>query len=474
MPRRPKLPEGLGLYWHPKTGIICTRFWVRGQELRRSCKTRDPEVAAVEAKRRHVEAQEDPDVGRRTGRAVTVDELAVDHILEHEKAGYNDLYMSRLRSKCAVVTRNLDRVLRPELQRDAEPGDITYDRWRLYEGHRREGFYGTIRWTHTFKDGTTVDREREGWVDRPARGQTIVREKRLLVAWLERAKRDGAIRELPELPEKIKRNAKDKRRAGKLWPPKLVVSFLSKLHQDAYDEDLVCTLTGLRAFELKRVEATWLEPAPAGADTPAILRPPDEATKGRESRAVGCPQLALDVIKRRLEADPKRVKVFSQSDFRKHRETVARELGFPAPPSKRDLRHTFASLALRRTGRPIDVMRALGHKNLKTTELYLSTTLEDIATTGAAVESALLEVPQPDHQHRITDGAGVEETRATPRNRLERATGLEPATFSLEVREPSNTWLQSLANAIAEERARTAADVAKPDHHTGSPAKRRA
>lgn len=463
MPRRPKLPAGHGLYWHPKTGIIWTRFRVRGQECRRSCSTRDPGAAAVEARRLRLEAEQDRDVGRSRRGARRLEDLAIEDVLEHRRRGVPALYCHRLESQCRVALRNLGDVL-GGLGRPPEAGDVTYTALRAYEGLRRVG---------VATETQDMDRARRVvWRDRPARGQTIVREIRCIRRWLIIAKRDGDIAKLPEPWPAIRRDPKDKRRSGKLWPPQLLAQFLRGLHEHARDEVEVAVLTGLRLYELKRVEAGWVEPAPVGARTPAILRLPDWATKGGVERVIGLPASALATVKRRLEADPKRERVFSQSNFKKHRATVARKLGWPAPPSMRDLRHTFASLSLRRTADAAGLLRALGHKDLRTTEMYLSSTIEDITAMGAAVEEAFAEVQGWDHRGGITDGTAAAETAASAQNHLERAKRLELSTLSLGSAGAGAKWLQSLASMIDAERSRAPDDAARRDHRVGSPRRR--
>jgi integrase len=57
-----------------------------------------------------------------------------------------------------------------------------------------------------------------------------------------------------------------------------------------------------------------------------------------------------------------------------HRVAVATGL----PLTTHVLRHTFATWALRRGGNLFAVSKALGHKDLKQTEIYLSATIDDL------------------------------------------------------------------------------------------------
>lgn len=401
------------------------------------------------------------------------------------------LHVDRLKSKWVVVLRNLNDVTK-ELKRPPEAGDITYDILRDYEGLRRHG----VKYIKVVKG-----EPKEMWRDRPARGQTIVREFRCIKRALEMARRKKLIRELPDPWPEVRRNPKCKQRSGKLWPPDLIAEFLSNLHDDARDEIEFDMLTGIRSFELKRVAASWVEPAPPGADTPYILRMPEEATKSRTERIVGLPQRAFDIVKRRLEADPERETIFSKGDFKKHRQAVARRLKWAAPPTLRDIRHTYASLALRGTSDPVAVMRSLGHKDLRTTEMYLSSTLERITSASAAVDKAFLTkaikevaaAPQnatqadvlnqimeavskvleqtgaPEPPHRSPSGETMQELDVSIGNHLERATRLELATLSLGSRNTSAKFLQSLANDIDEARKKTAPSGGQPEPLAGAP-----
>src|SRR5574340_1138047 len=64
-------------------------------------------------------------------------------------------------------------------------------------------------------------------------------------------------------------------------------------------------------------------------------------------------------------------------------------------PIRRDVRHTFAKLALAATADAVAVQAALGHMDLRTTRLYQSSTPARTAAASAAVEQAFM--PASDH-----------------------------------------------------------------------------
>ena len=64
------------------------------------------------------------------------------------------------------------------------------------------------------------------------------------------------------------------------------------------------------------------------------------------------------------------------------------------------MRHTWATLALKGTADAIAVHRSLGHADFKTTDLYLSSTLERAANASLAVANQILVRPG-----RLTEGS---------------------------------------------------------------------
>lgn len=301
---------------------------------------------------------------------------AAADLLEKKHQGIGDLHAGRLESKVIVLLRNGGA--------DTPLVDIDTAWLRSYEGRRRAGI----------KD------ESGEWIEEPVRGQTIVREFGLVKRYMLWARRRGADIRLPDPWPRVKRDPPDQKRQGKYRDPELVRRFFALLETEARDEVAVVAMTGIRWGELKRLRYEWIEPAPQGWGSAALIRFPEEGTKNRRQRIVGVPSPAMVIIQRRRDEEGGPL-VFSAQDHRKQRETAARDLGLDMNLTLRDLRHTFASLALRHTGDPTAVLRAMGHADLRMTERYLSSPLEQTAALGGAVSNVLLldtgdRTPDPD------------------------------------------------------------------------------
>jgi len=129
---------------------------------------------------------------------------------------------------------------------------------------------------------------------------------------------------------------------------------------------------------------------PAGSPCPALLRLPAAATKTRRERAVGLPELAVHIVRQRAERGASKVTgvVFAPRNFKKALAAACAKAGVPRF-TLRDLRHTYATLALAGTADAVAVQAALGRTDLRTTQLYQSTTLSRTAAASAAVALAL-------------------------------------------------------------------------------------
>lgn len=333
--------------------------------VQRSIRERDPrraEARALEARADILKNPPDPGRQRQQGEAggVTLEMMAAYDIKETSQRGLDDAHVKARRSKWRVTLRFAD----PDTLITA----IGYDWARAYEGRRRAAGVA---------------------------GQTIVREFQLIKSALRIAKRQGKLVALPDEWPSVRRDPADPQRKGKLRSPEMIAEYIRRLNGEARDEVEIDAVTGIRGGgELKRLEAGWIEPAPKGAVVPAIIRIPARAAKNRRERVIGCPQRALDIIKRRIEEGCKE-RIFSKESHRTHRRRVWRDVckvfGVPELPriTMRDLRHTYATLAMQRSGDPAAVMAALGHRDLSTTQLYLSAPLERTAQLGAGVEAEL-------------------------------------------------------------------------------------
>lgn len=217
------------------------------------------------------------------------------------------------------------------------------------------------------------------------RGQTIVRELAALHRAMEIAKRRGWLRALPDEWPVVKRDAPDEKKRGKFHPIEIIRLVLADISPEARDACTFCLLTGLRSAELRRVRADWVEPAPKGSAVKAILRLPAASTKSRRERIVGLSDQALAIIKRRADKDP----IFPQGVYRKTLAAACRRLKYNQVITMRDLRHTYATLSLAGGSDPVATQSALGHKDLRTTQIYLSSTITRSANVSANVAKLL-------------------------------------------------------------------------------------
>jgi integrase len=221
------------------------------------------------------------------------------------------------------------------------------------------------------------------------RGQTIRREVQALRRGLAIAKRKGIVSAVPEAP-RIKSDPPSQEQRGKMHPPEILAQFVAELPADARDEAELALLTGLRATELKRVRPEMVEPAPNGSATDYVLRMPAESTKTRTERVIGLSPRAIEIIRRRIEAAPDRLYVLSQQTHRRaYRETATR-IGYSQRIKLRDLRHTFATLAVA-AGDPWAAMEALGHKDLRMTSRYQHTTSARASQVAVSVEGGYVQ-----------------------------------------------------------------------------------
>lgn len=342
----------MSLYRRRSNGIWHTRFWVNGHEYRRSCNTTDRKAAGREARQIRAAVERSAPAPLV---AASLEIVAAADVSEAVARGATTDHVAKLKSKWTVVLRNLPRGIMV--------GQINYATVTAYVIARRQA---------------------------GIRGQTIVREVQALKRALRIAKRQGMIAAVPDEWPAVRGGPKDPKRAGKLVDPMVVRQWLAELPQDARDEATFIGLTGLRAAEVKLVAPDWIRETPGGA-APAVLRLPDWATKSRRERTVGLSEAALAIVSRRLAEQPGREIVFSAANHRTARALACKRLGIAVRISLRDLRHTFASVGVIATGGDlVAVQEALGHTDLRTTKIYLSSTLDRMQGLGSAVGAALL------------------------------------------------------------------------------------
>lgn len=224
-----------------------------------------------------------------------------------------------------------------------------------------------------------------------ARNQTIRRELTALRRGLKLAIRHGATFRMPQDWPELEADDINEQQAGKVHPLPIVAEWLASLADDARDEAWFAMLTGLRATEIKRVMPSWIVAAPSQSGVTAILQLPASGTKTRRARVVGLTEAAVGILERRASTITEGQPIFSQGSHATSYRAAARRIDYNKRITLRDLRATYASLAMANGADPIAVQAALGHSQLATTQRYLKTTLARTITASTAVAAALEE-----------------------------------------------------------------------------------
>lgn len=219
-------------------------------------------------------------------------------------------------------------------------------------------------------------------------GQTIKRELTVLRAGAKIALRWGLIRAEPSDWPRLKSDPPNVKRAGKFREPELVQEWFALLRPSVQHEVMFAVLTGVRAWELKRIKLDWFRPVDIGP-TPYLLEMPAEATKSRRPRVIGISARAMAIVAERKRDGliGEDMFVFDREDHRKSRDRASRKLGLEHNITLRDLRHTFATLSLWKGQDAKATMDALGHSDLSMTNRYQHSTLQRIAQAGAVVDA---------------------------------------------------------------------------------------
>lgn len=383
------------LYRRTATAVWWLDYHIGGRRVRRTTGEGDRGRAAAAALAAYEEARA---AAGRVGRGEGVD-LAQLGGLDVERAVAENGAGPRQRESLLNCWKHLTRLL----GHDTDPATLTYDVVLSYVGKRRA----------------------EG-----ARGQSIRKETQALKRMVD----DRCVREgwraaaLGRWP-KIKSDPAHEGQAGKLHPPEVVARWLELLRsssrertRDAGLQATLVVLTGLRATEARRVTWRWVEPAPAGSDAAAVLRCPAWATKGRRERVVGLPAEALAVLTLARAGKADGEPLFPH-DGKQARESACRKLGLDGHITLRDLRHCHATWGGQGTGDPAGLQGALGHRDLRTTQRYLSATTVRAAAVAVAVAEELHRHSGPSQSEEPVGKAEVERVEAI---------GFEPTTSCVQ------------------------------------------
>jgi integrase len=339
-----------------------TRFYAGGKEIRVSTGETDRRRAISAAARIKLERQ--GQAGPRDTTAVSaigsLAALAKRDIAEAIERGTSQIHQDSLQGKWLRILRTFGP--------DTPPSSITNGQLvNFINARRAEGI----------------------------KGQSIRRDIAALRRALTLALKWKWIAALPEFP-KIQNDDKG-RKAGKLIAPDVIRAVLREVSPDARPAVEFAAHTGLRFAEICRVEAKFIEPAPHGSTAAAILRLPGPAAKNRRSRTIGLSKRALEIAK--AQTGPM---LFPHRHYSQALSRACVRLHLPYSVTMRDLRHTFASNALKASGGDLSaVSKALGHSEVETTALYLHSSTNDVLSLATHMDAIL--GPAPKDQRKGKD-----------------------------------------------------------------------
>lgn len=326
----------MSLYRRNDSPVFWTRFKFRGREYRRS-----------------------------TG---VVDKRSAKAFERKYRAGIEGTTTTRTTTHTLPDMEALD--IRRASNRRRDLGTQTLSTLRIAWGHL-VAYYGALAPSRIDAEAVAAyvaSRRSDG-----VRGQTIRRELATLRRGLVLA---GIVP--PQFPT-VDSDTPRASQAGKYVEPGILTKWVAALPQDAHDVALFAALTGLRAQEISRVRLAWLATAPSGV----VLHLPADATKTRKARTIGLPAEAVAILKRYpqgFQIDP--------TVLRRAFARASLAVGVGAI-HLRDLRHTYATLALEETGDLRATMEALGHTTLAAASRYQSSTTSRTTAVAMAVGARL-------------------------------------------------------------------------------------
>lgn len=369
----------MSLYRRAESQFWWCRFQVRGIEHKYSTGKTDRREAETEERRIRAEAESAAPVAKRRG-FVSLTELAARDTERALAEGADPSSTER-----SVTSRWVPLIQHFGLDYDLQ--NLTTSAIHGYVLARRN--WRTVR----------------GTIRRIA-GQTIRRELAALKRGCKMAKRDGAITQIPEEWPKMRKDPTHAAMRGKLRAPELLRELLSdandrrttgsKVDTAVRDHILFDLLTGVRGEgELRRVRLDWFRDPPAGVVGVAkLMYLPESGTKTRELRVVGVPQEAWDAVLRRAAVARDGV-LFPHKSLGQWLRRYSKKRGIAPAISMRDLRHTYSTLGLQDTADAAAVQSAMGHADLRTTNMYQSATLARVAQVSVAVARQVVGTGKP-------------------------------------------------------------------------------
>ena len=337
----------MSLYQHEQSKFWWCRFKVRGRTYRLSTEETDRRTAAQ--KERAIRAEIEAASPRASGLG-TLEELRDADMERARQVGATAIWVT-------TVEQRWDQVF-GVLGANTAPADVTKPMLDEYIGTRRKA---------------------------GIRGQTIRRELQALHRGLAWAKNQGWVITIPDWP-RVKSDPPKASQRGKPHDPKHLRAVIEALPHDAAQACRFCLLTGLRFEELKRVRWSWARELKGIKGIPSVLVLPADATKSRRERKVGLSAPALAILKERHKAAGDLV--FPRATYRKALQTAGTQVGYAKRVTMRDLRHMFATTALKETGNLAALAKVLGHATVEMTSRYMHADEDDVLALSAATSAA--------------------------------------------------------------------------------------
>lgn len=342
----------MSLYRRPGSKFWQCEFEVGGERIQKSTREEDRERAVRAELRFKLAAREAaPRVRRGPG---SLRELAALDVLDATDAKTTSNHIRSLRWMWKAIDAHFGA--------DARVDAITLDSMKDY-----------VR-----------DRERQG-----IRGQSIRREISALKRACRIAVRKGWLSSFPSEWPRVKSDAPDARRRGKLRSADEIAAVAALCSPSARDLIHFAAMTGLRRHELARVRLEWMQATSAG---PILVVPP-EASKTRSEREIALSARAVEILRRRdgRERLGKSLPIFAPhtASVRDSIKRASKEAGLSSTLTLRDLRHYYSTVGLAASGDAVAVQSQMGHTDLRTTERYQHSTRERAAAVSALVAESL-------------------------------------------------------------------------------------
>lgn len=385
----------MSLFKKPDSQYYWTRFYIDGREFKLSTGETDSRRAKAASERiRQEKRQEVKPVAQPSG-VGTMEQVSWEDIAATIDRGTSPIHQQ-------AITERWKRML-GRIGYNTPPAAITDERIiALVNDMKRDGM----------------------------RGQSIRRYIAALRRGLQFAEKKGWITKLPNFP-RIPSSPKCEKQRGKLIAPDVVRAVLKEVAPDVSLAAEFCVLTGLRMAEVNRARYSFMQAAPEGSKAVAIMRLPDEATKNKRPRTIGLSKRAVEIVEERFAKVGDRL--FPHTHYSQALSRACRRLYLPYNVTMRDLRHTFASKALKASQDISAVSKALGHSELETTTLYLHSAEQDVVELAAHMDAIMGPVKQAQVPKQAQKKASKKPRKSSKLLMKfgERETGIEPATSCL-------------------------------------------